>query len=355
MPEGTRQSTFRPYAMRFEPQLQTRVWGGRSLENLGKALPSEQPYGESWEISDVEGKSSRVAAGAYEGWSLTQLLELFPSEVLGHPIGAFPLLFKLLYAQENLSVQVHPADEDLERTGATRTNPLLRGKTEAWVILDAQPGAEVLHGLAPGVDRADVVRRLQELDGSALSVEEVRSLFRWVEVEPGDVVFVPAGTIHALGEGIVLLEVQQTSDITYRLYDWGRLGLDGKPRRLHLTKSLDVVEPGPIRCPWTRFGPQAEKPGIRSLVDSDKFHVELVELNAERAVETTTLAGNDHQFHILAGLEDVTEYRSAAGVDALSLSRGEFALLPAVLGGYSLVSRGDNGRCLRVSCPKGSL
>jgi mannose-6-phosphate isomerase len=355
MSEGTRQSTFRPYAMRFEPQLQTRVWGGRSLANLGKSLPSEQRYGESWEVSDVEGKSSRVVDGAYEGWSLTRLLEFFPSQLLGHPIGAFPLLFKLLDAQENLSVQVHPADEDLERTGATRANPLLRGKTEAWIILDAQPGAEVLHGLAPGVERADVVRRLQELDGRALSDEEVRRLFRWVEVKPGDVVFVPAGTIHALGEGIVLLEVQQTSDITYRLYDWGRLGLDGKPRRLHLAESLEVVEPGTIRCPWTRFGEPVEEPGIRSLVDSDKFHVELVELTAGRVVETTTTVGNDHEFHILAGLDDVTEYRSADGADALSLNRGEFALLPAVLGGYSLASRGDTGRCLRVSCPKGSL
>ena len=356
MLEGTQQGTFRPYAMRFEPQLETRVWGGRNLEGFGKALPSEEPYGESWEISDVQGKSSRIACGAYEGWSLTRLLEVFPAEVLGQPIGAFPLLFKLLDAQGNLSVQVHPTDEDLERTGATRANPLLRGKTEAWIVLKAEPGAEVLHGLGAGVDRADLIRRLQDLDGAALSHADVRRLFRWVAVQPGDVIFVPAGTIHALGEGIVLLEVQQTSDITYRLYDWGRVGLDGQPRQLHLEETLDVSEPRATPCPWTRFTPQFTEPGIRSLVDCDKFHIELVGLTSGEPVKGTTYAdAENHAFQILAGLDDVTEYSSDVGDDSLSLRRGEFALLPAALGGYSLSSRGDTARCLRVSCPKGSL
>lgn len=341
-----------------------RVWGGHALTRLARGAPgvsapaarARQPVGESWEISDVEGQPSRVARGDYAGWSLRRLVEEFPDELLGPGADTdrFPLLIKLLDARQNLSVQVHPRDEDLARGPLAAREEAAgrgkRGKTEAWIILDAEPGAEVIHGLAPGVDRRDLMGRLREIEGGALAPGEDRDLFQWVPVEVGDVVFVPAGTIHALGGGIVLLECQETSDITYRVYDWGRPGADGRPRELHLDEAELVGEPENAPCPWARLGAapaRGARPRVETVLECDKFRIEAVLLAEGTATEADTTAGGAPGFHILVGLDGRARCLGPRG-ETLELERARPALLPAALGAYRLTGA---GRSLRITLP----
>jgi len=210
--------TFQPCALTFAPHFEERVWGGRRLENYGRELPADLVIGESWEISAIAGRSSVVTRGPYAGKNLTELLEANRAAIVGDvdpALGTFPLLVKLLDSSTPLSVQLHPNDEEALALEGAGDGHL--GKTEAWIVLEAEEGAEVIHGLAPGVDPAEFFARMEAAEGEALDPQEERDLFRWVPVGRGDVVFVPAGTIHALGEGVVLAEVQQHSDLTYRI------------------------------------------------------------------------------------------------------------------------------------------
>ncbi|HVR75464.1 MAG TPA: type I phosphomannose isomerase catalytic subunit [Planctomycetota bacterium] len=337
-------------ALFFEPRLEVRVWGGRKLESFAKSLPEDLPIGESWEVSDVPGKPSKVARGSHSGTTLRRLMELHAGELLGRkgaPAGSFPLLLKLLDARQNLSVQVHPSDEDLLRQGLPP-----EGKTEAWIILEAEPGARIVHGLAPGVTRSALLESLREAAGGALSGEEEAALFRWVPVTAGDIVFVPAGTVHAVGGGIVLLEVQQTSDITYRLYDWGRPGTDGKPRALHIDEAARVLNEEALRCPWSKtasFGTAGR--GFETLLDCDRFRVDLLVLDPARGARTASASAStrergEGEFHILAGLEGTARYAAASG-DSAEIARGLFALLPAALGDYTLEALAGPAKVLR--------
>lgn len=342
---------FLPHPIRWTPLLVERVWGGRRLEAFDKVLPTGNPYGESWEISDVRDSSSRVASGPYAGRLLSELLQAHREALLGPELAAadgdFPLLLKLLDARKHLSIQVHPSDEDIRAAGGRLGDVSSRGKTEAWLILEAEDGAEVVHGLGPGIGLEEVVARVRAAQGTALSEEEVRRLFRWVPVCAGDVIFVPAGTVHALGAGIVLLEVQQTSDITFRIYDWGRVGLDGLPRDLHLEEALAVSEAAPISCPLTRLGDH-QQPGVNRLLECDKFRFESLLLQEGDPEVATTQEGGKASFRILVGLDGTSEIR-VEGQETLPLRRGELVLLPAALGEYTVASRGTPARFLRVS------
>jgi mannose-6-phosphate isomerase len=329
---------FDPRALTFAPRLEERVWGGRRLHALGRALPGDVPIGESWEISDVEGKASIVSRGAHRGESLRTLVEEFPREVLGAGFTggarAFPLLLKLLDAAQDLSVQVHPSRDDLRRIGVESN-----GKTESWIIVDAAPGARIIHGLAPGVSRASAYARLESLGGDALPESDVGRLFRWVEVKRGDVVHVPAGTIHTIGSGLLILEVQETCDITYRLHDWGRPGTDGRPRALHLREAAGVADPEAVPVPITNIDRVAAPGRFVPVLECSSYTIELLSLPARgSSVDASTDGGG---FHILAPLVGRASYRSAAG-DALDLGALDFALIPAALGRYSL-SAGDAG------------
>jgi len=336
-------SRFDAYPLTFEPQLEERVWGGRGLGSFGKTLPPSIPIGESWEISDVEGKPSKVSRGTYKGRSLQELLAIDLHAVLGGCAGnesktrpRFPLLLKLIEARDDLSVQVHPSDADLRRQGRSGS-----GKTEAWVILATEPGARVVYGLAPGVDRAELFKRMEALAGGKLPRRDEESLFHWVEVAPGDVIFVPAGTIHASGKGILLAEVQQTSDITYRIYDWGRPGINGKPRALHLKEAQDVSDPGPVACPSAslaraRRDSLASK-GFVSVLTCDKFQIDMLasESDSRAEVRESTRQERTEGFHVLSSVEGKARCRAPSG-DELEISPGEFVLLPAALGEYSI-------------------
>src|SRR6185503_10746239 len=190
--------------LRFRPILKEKVWGGRRLESLlGKVLPGSGPYGESWEVADCDGDRSLVDGGPWDGLDLHALVAAHPEAVLGRRGAEFPLLLKTIDASDWLSVQLHPAGAPGE-VGARDGGPAPRKKTEAWIILDAPPGARIIYGLADGVER-------ERFFDTALSGagERIQTLLGWREVRAGDVVFLPPGTIHAIGPGILLLEVQE--------------------------------------------------------------------------------------------------------------------------------------------------
>ena len=205
---------------------------------LGKPLGPESDYAESWELVDHGADQSRVCSGPWAGRTLNELVREEGTPLLGAQarLEQFPLLVKFLDANDRLSVQVHPNDQQ-----AAAAIPGERGKTEAWIILEAEPQACVFAGLKPGIDRAALARAVE--NGA------VEDCLHRLEVKPGDCIFIPAGTVHALGEGVLLAEVQQSSDITYRLHDWNRVGPDGRPRPLHIEASLACTDfaRGPVR------------------------------------------------------------------------------------------------------------
>ena len=227
--------------LRFAPIFKTALWGGDRLPALLNARPSRDPIGEAWVLSDCPDQASVVTDGPLTGTTLRDLMLRMPDRLLGRataPHGRFPLLVKFLHARRPLSVQVHPNDAQARRL----EGPGAVGKTEAWVILEAEADARVYAGLPPAAN-ADTLRR-------AILRGAVEDVLYCHAPQPGDCYFLPAGTVHAIGGGLVLFEVQQTCDLTYRLYDWGRTDpKTGKPRELHLEKGLSCVDyrQGPCR------------------------------------------------------------------------------------------------------------
>ncbi len=217
----------------FQPILKRIRWGGRRLGSvLNKPLGPETDYAESWEIVDHGADQSVVKAGAFQGWTLSRLVAEERDSLLGvrgRECNQFPLLVKFIDASDRLSVQVHPNDEQ-----ARHIDPRENGKTEAWVIIDARPDSLLYVGLKPGVDA--------ELLKQACDNERAEECLHAFTPKPGDCIFVPAGTVHAIGAGVLLAEIQQPSNLTLRLFDWGRVGSDGKPRPLHVEQALKCID-----------------------------------------------------------------------------------------------------------------
>lgn len=230
-------STVLPGMLRFEEAYQPRPWGGQRLATaLGKPAPADTPIGEAWLVSDHPSHVSRVAEGPWAGHTLHQILKAVPDALLGTlakptPHSRFPLLLKLLDAAEPLSVQVHPDDHHAQHLGEPDV-----GKTEMWYVLDADPESCLYCGL-----RADTAP--EHLAEGMRTGNIVDQLMSYPAIK-GASVFVPAGTVHAIGAGVLIAEIQQNSDLTYRLYDWGRTDAQGQPRELHLEKSLAVTKFG---------------------------------------------------------------------------------------------------------------
>jgi mannose-6-phosphate isomerase len=313
------------YPLRFEPILKELIWGGRRLETiLLKKLGEGSRYAESWEIADHRDDVSRVAEGPLKGVSLRDLVQKRGDELLGRHVGPltrFPLLVKYIDAHQVLSVQVHPDDEK----GKVLAND--SGKTEAWVIIHAEPGSLIYAGLNPGVTRSEFA--------DALKTGDVEPLLHRFEAKPGACIMIPAGTVHAIGAGVVLAEIQQMSDATFRVYDWGRVGTDGRPRQLHLAEALESIdfEAGPV----DPLDPTAEPiaGGTRErLAHCPYFALERLRLNGP------TTVGRDDRFTILLGLEGDTEIRD--GESAKLLGFGQTRLLPSSLGECQLVPRGES-------------
>lgn len=305
------------YPLLLQPALHTRVWGGRRLETVfHKPLPTPQPYGESWEMHDT----AAVANGPLAGRAVADVLVEYGHDLVGpghDPAAGMPLLAKILDAADWLSIQVHPNDDQ-----ARQLEGEPRGKTEAWYILAAEPGARLVIGVQPGTSReamADAIRN-NALDG----------LLVYADVAVGDVLYIPAGTIHALGPGLLIYEIQQSSDLTYRLYDWGRLGLDGQPRPLHVDKGVAVANLDSL--PEIRHTADDSRPVVE-IVHGPFFTTWLHQLNPRNGPRIT-LDTENRCFHILTCIEGVATI--AAADTSLELPAGQTALIPANQGAYSL-------------------
>lgn len=320
----------------FERLLFEKVWGGRSLERTpGIRLEGTGPVGETWELVDREGENSIVARGPHAGRSLRALLEAEPAALLGgaRPAagGRFPVLVKFLSATKPLSVQVHPDPVAARKLGRGE-----EGKDEAWYILAAEPESQIYLGLQPGVEAAQFAAQA--------GGPEVVDLLRSWPVRAGQFVFVPGGTIHAIGEGITLLEVQNNSDVTYRLYDWGRVGLDGKPRTTHLSEALLST-----RYDEPTLGPrdpvfEARGGGNRAalLVDCPAFRMELLEIGTFLDLETAGRAV------IYVVLEGRGRLRRAGTPEPWSLEPGDTWLVPAAAGPHRIEPVGKEVVVMRV-------
>ena len=249
----------------FEPLYMERVWGGRKLETLfGKSLPSGAIIGESWELVDREEAQSVVHCGPLRGWTLNELWTESREAIFGARYaaieGRFPLLFKLLDADEKLSVQVHPP---ASVAGELKGEP----KTEMWYVAAAEPGADMYAGLKAGTTR--------EAFEKALVNGHCADLLHRIPTKAGDCIFIPSGRVHAIGGGNVIVEVQQNSDTTYRVFDWNRTGLDGKPRALYVVESMRSID-------FNDFEPGLQKPGCDPLVRCPYFEIARWDLDAPR-------------------------------------------------------------------------
>jgi mannose-6-phosphate isomerase len=285
---------------------------------LHKPIGEGDDFAESWEVVDHGQDQSVVAEGHLVGKTLHEIVEQFDRDLFGRqaPQPQFPLLFKLLDCNQSLSVQVHPNDEQ-----AAQLNPPDRGKTEAWVILDAQPGSVIYAGLKPGITRSEFAKELRRGTAAELSLHQFAP-------QEGDCVFIPAGTVHTLGAGLLVAEIQQASDTTFRLFDWNRVGPDGRPRPLHIEHGLSVIDftHGPV-APQT---PQQVAPGIERLVACDKFVLDRRTFSGEASI------GGDERFHIVYVVAG--EIRAAGDAAESPLSFGQTILLPACVGEVLLQS-----------------
>ena len=220
--------------MKFEPLLTPFVWGGQKIAPYKGIISQDTNIGESWELSGVEGLVSVVANGPLAGKTITELVKMYKGQLVGEHVYAntgdeFPLLFKFIDAHRDLSIQVHPND-----ALAAQLHPGSRGKTEMWYVIAAEPGAKLYSGLTKTITPEQLAT--MAADGIITDVLACH------DVKPGDVFFLPAGRIHAICSGCFIAEIQQTSDLTYRIYDYGRMGLDGKPRQLHIPQAQQAVD-----------------------------------------------------------------------------------------------------------------
>jgi mannose-6-phosphate isomerase len=323
--------------LRMVPFLSERVWGGGRLAAYGKKLPPGGHIGESWEISGHREGLSRVASGPLAGRTIPELIAEFGADLVGTSVAIdrpFPLLVKLIDARERLSVQVHPSDAYCAEHGLA--DP---GKPESWLILEAAPGARIWRALERGTGRADFERLL-----AAGRLEECLHSF---PVAAGDCIDLPAGTVHAIGDGIVLAEVQQTSDLTYRVFDWNRPGLDGRPRQLHVREALETIDWA--TCGGLDSGDKVSVPrektswGVRRrLAANDKFEMELLEPAGE-----CPIAGDGRRFACVICTEGRGQLVWPGGAEPAG--RGTSFLLPAGLEGVRVMP--DAGCSLLVTRP----
>ena len=297
----------------FTPILKCRRWGGRKLgERLGKSLGERQDYAESWEICDMGESQSVVQSGPYTGKTLHEIVQEFPAELLGSHAGReqFPLLLKYLDSHQASSLQVHPNDDQAMRIAGEQN-----GKTEAWVILDAAPESWIYAGLKKGIGRNDFLK--------AIETGEVTSCLHRIEPKQGEVYYIPAGTIHSLGDGILVAEIQQSSDLTFRIHDWGWVDKNGQPRELHLKEALECIdfECGPVEPVSSGFSPTVDSKTSEFLIDSPYFQVERLLCSNSRTIS------EENQCRILMVLEGACKIATEA--TSYSCQTGSTLLLPA--------------------------
>ncbi|QDU49755.1 type I phosphomannose isomerase catalytic subunit [Gimesia panareensis] len=306
------QSTATLLPLEFTPLLKRSRWGGERLGTiLHKPIGLEGDYGESWELSDHPEAPTLIASGEYAGCTLSEVIGQNPQAMYGAGTcySTFPLLIKFIDATDRLSLQVHPDDSHQPHFDARKS-----GKSEAWVILDAAPDSRIYAGLKAGIDADELRTQLEQ--------GRVEACLHSYPVRPGDCVFIPAGTLHAIGEGILLAEVQQTSDITYRLFDWNRLDQSGQPRPLHVEQAFESInfQRGPVDLlkPQLR---QVQEHTIEDLLESSCFTIR--RHRAARSLRLPSL----NRAQILIVLEGTGQLDCSA--ESYELTQGKTLLVPA--------------------------
>lgn len=306
------------YPLKFKPRVKERIWGGHAIvERKGKALSridKDKLYGESWDLSSVKGDISVVTNGFLKGNNLEEVIEVYMGELVGETnferYGLeFPLLVKYLDCNDKLSVQVHPNDELAEE----RHNSF--GKTEAWYIADCKPGAAIYLGFKDlNITREEYI--------SAVAESRLEPLLNRVEVKKGDVFFIPAGTVHALGAGIEVVEVQQTSDVTYRIYDWDRVDASGKGRELHTALAVDAID---FEADADLLHKQynLQRGGEAKVIDSPYFTMVMQDVASKRVIDRSML----DSFIIYICLSGSVRLTANGAEERLAM--GELVLIPA--------------------------
>ncbi len=304
-----------PQLLQFRPIYQERVWGGRALESfLGRKLPGSTPIGESWEIVDRPEAQSVVSNGAWAGKPLHELMSSHTAEIMGPAWSKdrpFPILVKWLDCRERLSLQVHPPASVAAKLGG-------EPKTENWYVAHAEPGAAVLAGLKEGVDAAKFRAALQD--------NTAESLVHRLPTMAGDSLLIHSGVMHAIDGGNLILEIQQNSDTTYRVYDWGRLGLDGKPRAMHIEQSMSSLEAN------TAPAPKLVRLAAKMVVLAECAEFRILRHELARG-ETLAFKGGQ------ACLVSVTKGQLSAG--GAKMDRGSNVLVPYA-GDFSFVAAEDS-------------
>lgn len=323
---------FEPYGIKFQPILKDKIWGGSKLKNiLGK--PASQKAGESWEISTVNGEISVIENGRYSGVKFDELLKDFQTEVLGNTViekfgGKFPLLFKYIDAAQNLSVQVHPGDEMAKKYHNSY------GKTEMWYIMQADEDAEINVGWKNEITPEQYQESLQ--NGT------IAEHLNFIKVSEGDSFFIKAGKVHAIGAGVLLAEIQQTSDVTYRVYDWDRVDEHGNGRELHIDKARDAMNFKVLDDHSVEYKPKINESS--NLVDCEFFTTNIVQIQGSVQKDYSSL--DSFVVYMCVG----GEITITVDGEKEKLEYGQSMLIPAAANIVELES--ESAKVLEVSISK---
>lgn len=303
------------YPLKFNPILKSMIWGGDKMRQY-KAIETDQKnIGESWELSGVPGNESVVSNGELAGRTITELIKEYGPQMLGRKVyetygEKFPLLIKFIDARDDLSIQVHPDDAMAQ---SVHGQPF--GKTEMWYVVSADKDAHLMSGLSTEITPEEYVSRVEN--------NTITDVLCDYKVAAGDVFFLPAGRIHSIGKGCFIAEIQQTSDLTYRIYDFGRLGLDGKPRELHTELAKDAIDYSVSEDYRTAYAPVLNED--TPLVECGYFKTDLLDLTEQISVDVKS----KDSFVILICLEGQGELKDSQG-NVVALKQGETVLVPAV-------------------------
>ena len=322
------------YPLKFEPILKEKIWGGsRIAKELNKKQGALPNIGESWELSGVANNVSVVSNGYLQGNTIEELIEVYMGDLVGDKVFSkfgteFPLLFKFIDADEYLSIQVHPGDE----LAMQRHN--LHGKTEMWYVIEAEEDAKLISGFNCEMDKQ---KYLENLNGGHL-----RDILNWVPVKHGDTFFIPSGRIHSIGPGILLAEIQETSDITYRIYDWDRLDTNGKPRELHTDLAVDAIDY--TLHPSYKTDYEIKMNRSTSVVSCPFFTVNL--LNFDKDIEIDY--GRIDSFVVYMAVGGKAEIHAPGLDEPVSIAKGETVLIPAEMKEIELKPVGGEAKLLEV-------
>jgi mannose-6-phosphate isomerase len=324
------------YPFILDPVYKDYIWGGNRIPLLFNRQLPPGIYAESWELSDRPEGMSIVANGALKGSTLSSLIANAGSEILGHGAcsSSLSLLVKLIDSRERLSIQVHPDNESAALGQG-------EAKTEAWHVLAAEPGSIVFAGLKQGTSKSDFI--------NAIKAGNLEACLNTIPVKTGDTIFIPGGRVHAIGEGLLILEVQQNSNTTYRVYDWGRVGHDGKPRELHVDQALKVIrfeDNAPIKTT-----PKSTRPSsnltVTTLTECPFFRLEKITMTDKFEVHH-----DGSGFHAVFTTSGAVDIETSSGT--VTIPGGRTCLIPAHLNRYTLRASTPNTQLLRISLPLSS-